>query len=484
MKKVIKWIAIVVGVLVCLVIIAGIVLMFVVSKDMVAGQMESVLNRQVRIEDVDVNIFSVVSGVEVKGVTISNHKTPDQLEALKGKPVAKNDLFTGLKSLNLQVKFFPLLRGRFELSELTLNEPVINIVKYRNGKYNFSDLLEAKKPAEGEAASSKPKEPAEPKPGETEKPAKAFSADDLPVSITLGAVGIDKGTVHYEDMGVGQAFEVYDLTFLAHSAEIDPSDLEKKDIVKLKFHMGVKPVGRVRSGAVKSFDILLNAKGSMKPFDVKTRLLDPELNLNVGSSKGTMTGLQIFEAIQSIRVLEPYTGKLSFLKDKVEWKDAELDVWYKNNIAKISGGKIATGDVVVHLSGTTNIKTKAVNLNVKMDLSEKNQKAIEAAVAKNIKREIRGDVAKYIPPEKITQLAMKRLKDKNGKIYFEYDVGGTTRSPSVKLIHPKVPPLSVLIKDVGGDATGIAQETLKQEGNKAIKKGLGDLQNLLNRKLK
>jgi len=246
--------------------------------------------------------------------------------------------------------------------------------------------------------------------------------------------------------------------------------------------MGVKPVGRVKSGAVRSFDILLNAKGSMKPFDIKTRLLDPELNLNVGSPKGTMTGLRIFEAIQSERVLQPYTGKLSFLKDNVTWKDAEMDVWYKANIVKISGGKIATEDMVVHLSGTSNIKTKAVDLHVKMDLSEKDQKAIEEKVAKNIQREVRGDVAKYIPPEKLTQMVMKRMKDKDGKIYFAYDVGGTTRAPAVKLVHPNLPPFSELMKEVAGDASGIAKEALKKESQKAIKKGLdkgmGELQNL------
>ncbi len=91
MKKIFKWVAIVICGIFALIIIASIILMLVVTKDMIAEQMEKALNRHVTIEKIDVSIFSVVSGIEVKGVAISNFKTPKQLEALKGKPVEKGE---------------------------------------------------------------------------------------------------------------------------------------------------------------------------------------------------------------------------------------------------------------------------------------------------------------------------------------------------------------------------------------------------------
>ena len=44
--------------------------------------------------------------------------------------------------MNLKLRILPLLSRKLELSSLTLVRPEINIVKYRNGRFNFSDLLE------------------------------------------------------------------------------------------------------------------------------------------------------------------------------------------------------------------------------------------------------------------------------------------------------------------------------------------------------
>ena len=142
MKGLFKWAGILLGVLVLLIIAASIVVMFLVDKEMIASQMEAVLNRHVTIDGIDIGLFSVVSGIEVAGVKISNYKTPEQLEALKGKPVAENDLFAGLKRLSLKLRFLPLLSGSVQVGEFVIYEPVIHFVKYKNGTFNFSDLLQ------------------------------------------------------------------------------------------------------------------------------------------------------------------------------------------------------------------------------------------------------------------------------------------------------------------------------------------------------
>ena len=60
----------------------------------------------------------------------------------------------------------------------------------------------------------------------------------MPVSLSLGKIGVEKGTVNYRDQSLGVTFQVYGLTFLAYDAEIDARDLAKKDTVKLDFQMG------------------------------------------------------------------------------------------------------------------------------------------------------------------------------------------------------------------------------------------------------
>ena len=93
MKLVLKIFGGFVALIFSLIIIAGIVLIIVVDKNFVEAQMRKALQRHVSIENIDVGIFSVLSGIEVKEVKISNFKTEKQLKALEGKPVPANDLF-------------------------------------------------------------------------------------------------------------------------------------------------------------------------------------------------------------------------------------------------------------------------------------------------------------------------------------------------------------------------------------------------------
>ncbi len=466
MKRTIKGMGILITLLLALLIIAGVVVMLVVDKEMVAGQLEGILNRQVRIAEVDIGILSAISGLELKGLRISNFKTLEQLTKVKNKPVIDKDLFVGLDNLTFKIKLLPLLSGRVELKELMLYGPAVNIVKYKNGRFNFSDLLESKEGDTPAAATATPEEAEEKKP---------FSADELPVSISLGKIGLDNGILNYKDTSYDQAFQVYGLTAMAHNIEIDSNELEKKDSAKITVDLGIKPIGKVKSGSVDSFDIVLNINGDIKPFDLKTRLLDPEITMAVGSEKGVISGVKIFEAVNSVQALQQYTGKLTFLRDEVNWKKAYADVWYKADTAKFSTGKINTDDYNLTFDGTTNIKTKTMDLNLGIVLNEKESASIQAAVTKEMAKNIRGDLAKYVKPEKVTALVMKRLNNADEKVAMKFQVTGTTQSPKSRLEHPSFPKPEELIKEVAGDAGDIIKQTVQEEAEKEIKKGVDTL---------
>ena len=468
MKGLFKWLGILVGVLVLLIIAASVIVMLVVDKDMIAGQMESMLDRHVTIDDIDIGLFSVVSGVDVTGVRMSNYKNAEQLKALKGKPVAENDLFAGLKSLSLKLRFLPLLSGNVQVGEFVLNEAVIHVVKNKDGTFNFSDLLQP--------------EPEDKK--QEKEPSKPLSADDLPLSLTVGKVGVEQGMVTYLDKGLDQTLQVYDLTFLAHSANIDPSQLDRKNEVKIQFEAGIKPKDPLKTGAVRYFDIGLAAQGSVKPFDVKTRVLDPEVSLEVESPRGTLSGVKIFEAVQSVKALEQYTGKLSFLRDEVTWKKASADVWYKAGTAKVSTGEIVAEDCSLDFSSSTNIDTKALDLDLGMELGAGPSQAVRSSIEKNIQNQLRGDVGKYVSSEKLTDMVMKHLTNKDGKVYLKYKVTGTTASPKPTLVEPTLPSFQALLKEAGGDVADIAQEAAKKEGQKAIEEGTKQLEDQLKKSLK
>ena len=79
LKKILIAIGSLIAAILILIIAAGIIIMLKVDKAFIESQMSKALNRQVYIEKIDVSIFSIVSGIEIKNVAISNFKTPQQL---------------------------------------------------------------------------------------------------------------------------------------------------------------------------------------------------------------------------------------------------------------------------------------------------------------------------------------------------------------------------------------------------------------------
>lgn len=473
MNKILKWLGIAIGAVVLVIIIAGVVIIMVVNKDMIAAQMEKSLNRQAAIGAINVSIFSVVSGIEVNDVKISNFKTPRQLAALKGKPVASNDIFVALKSFRFKLRFLPLLSKQVSLKEIMLYEPVINVVRYKSGLFNFSDLTapKAMTPEEKQEMLKEQKETVKKKAEEAKKPQKPLTADDLPLEIAIGKIGMEKGKLTFLDQSQNQSFQAYNLTAMVHSIKIDAKDLANKNSVALKIEMGLKTIGQITTGSVKSFDIGMAVTGQIKPFDTKTRILDPEATLKIGSTYGSMTGLQIFEKMKSVESLSKYCGKLSFLKDNITWKDAFVNVWYKGGTVKLSDGKIKTSEFNLAFSGKTNINTKALDMDMDMVLAKKHTASIRSGVLGNVKTGLKaGGLDKYAKPEKVADTAMKPLVNKDGDVDLVYKVTGTMSSPNTQLVSPKLPSMKDIIKEAAGDVKGMAEDKAKQAVNKEADK--------------
>ncbi len=453
-----------VGIIVLLVVIASAAIIFIVNKGLVEDQMKKALNRHVQIQDVKVGIFSVLSGIEVKGVAISNFKTEKQLEALKGKPVAANDLFVGMESLRLKLKFLPLLKRNFELKEMVLYSPRVNIARSKAGQFNFADLTRPKKltAEEREELAKKDAEPSKP-----------LTADDLPVAVNIGEVGIRNGTINYYDGKFDQRFQVYKLTAVVSRIAVDPKNLAGKNNARIKLFMGVKTVGPIKTGSVQSFDITFDVTGNAKPFDLKTRRLDPEISLHAGSPDGQITGLQIFNTIAGNDVLKKYIGdQLSFLKGKQSWKGSKLayvDLWYKAGVAKLSNGNLKLKECRLLFDGMTNTQTGGLDVNLELELLKSRNDAIRVGIRKQVESGLKKlGATKYAKADKIAETAMKPLLNENGMVYMKFKVAGTTGKPETKLTHPQLGSLDSLIKEVAGD---VVKEAAKDAGKKLIEDG-------------
>ena len=455
-KKLFITIGAIVAVIAVLIIVAGVIVYKKVDKTFISSQMAKTLNRQVYIEKIDVNIFSVLSGIEIKNVAISNFKTPQELENLQGKPVAAGDVFAGMESLRFKVKIMPLLKKQVEIKELVLYSPVINLSKNKQGVLNINDLIKSKKQEKKEL----------------QEPAKPLTADEIPVGIAVGEIGMKNGTINYYDGEHDQKFQIYKLTTLAHDINIVPKELEKKNEVNLKLSMGIKTVGALKTGSVKNFDITINTTGKMIPFDVKTRLLEPEVILHIAIPDGEITGLQIFNSIASIPILGDYLGEyVAFLKDKQEWKDSKetgLDLRYKADKAQITNGKLNLKQAKFLFDGSMNIKSKAIDMNMDMAMQKEINDGVKTSLAKKIDSLIKNpDVKKYADSNKLANAVMQPLLNKDGVIDLKAKVGGTTNKPDVKLTQPQLGSLGDIVKSAAGSVAieagkGIAKEVVKK----------------------
>ncbi len=122
------------GVLVLLLALLLVVPAFVdlaVFKSTYLPRIEETLHRRV---DVDAVRLSLVP-------TPSIHLT--KLKVYDSPAFPDNTLFTA-EQLQLRLKFWPLLRGRFEVTEFVLEKPVINLLKQPDGSFNYSDIANKK----------------------------------------------------------------------------------------------------------------------------------------------------------------------------------------------------------------------------------------------------------------------------------------------------------------------------------------------------
>jgi hypothetical protein len=374
-----------------------------------------------------------------------------------------------METLRFKIRFLPLLKRKFDLKELVLYSPIINLTRSKQGVLNCADLIKSKKQPDDE---------------EIRQPLKPLTADDIPVAITVGEIGIKNGTINYYDGEYDQKFQVYKLTTLAYDINIDPKELEKKDEVKLKLALGLKTVGAMKTGSVQSFDITLDATGKVIPFDVKTRHLDPEVILHIAIPDGEITGLQIFNSVAAIPLLGDYLGEyISFLKGKQQWKDSKetgVDVRYKTDKAELSNGRLDLKEAKLLFDGAVNTDSKAIDMNLDMIMQKEINDAVKTALAKKIEEAIKSpEIKKYADSNKLAEAAMQPLLNKDGMIDLKLKVGGTTRKTNVQLVQPQLDSLSTVVQKAAGSVATQAGKQLLEGGQK---KALENIQDLFKKK--
>ena len=94
---------------------------------------EETLHRRVDVAEVRLTL------VPAPSIRLSNLRISDG-------PAFPDNTFFAAERVQLRLKFWPLIRGRFEVTQFVLEKPVMNLLKQPDGTFNSADLADKKLP--------------------------------------------------------------------------------------------------------------------------------------------------------------------------------------------------------------------------------------------------------------------------------------------------------------------------------------------------
>jgi uncharacterized protein involved in outer membrane biogenesis len=143
-KGLLKWIGIIVGVLIVILIIAAIALPRFLPlekiKGLAAQKASEAIHRNVKIGKVSFNIFT---GVQLNDLSVSN------------RPGFSKDPFISAGRIDLKYDLWKLLSGNIIIDKVVLIKPQILIETRTDGSSNYSDLVGVKKPGASKPVATK-----------------------------------------------------------------------------------------------------------------------------------------------------------------------------------------------------------------------------------------------------------------------------------------------------------------------------------------
>lgn len=183
--RALKYVLIGAGGLLVLAIVAVAVFAMTFDPNRYKGQIEAAVKektgRTLKLEgDLKVAVFPSL-GADVAKVTLSER--------------ASNEGFLSLDSAHASVALLPLLHGEVIVDRIKVAGLKANIVKGKDGKFNFDDLMQAKD--------------AKPVPEKDAK--KDASKSSGPVKFDIAGLSVERSAIAYKDLASGQQLELSDV---------------------------------------------------------------------------------------------------------------------------------------------------------------------------------------------------------------------------------------------------------------------------------
>jgi AsmA protein len=356
-----KWI-IIGAVLFCLCLVVVLALLNLNSlinrnKDYFLAQAERALGRKVSVGDVGVTLWGGV------GLRLSNFTMSDD-------PSFSSSHFVRAEDLQINVKLLPLLRKDFQVKRLILHRPLIEVIRNKEGKFNFSTI-------------GRDKNPKEPATVEKEPPKRDPKDPKGPILLLIAVVDISGGEVRYLDQKAGTDFRAnqidlkvrdFDLN-RAFSAELAAALFSEKQNLRVQAQIG--PIGSRTDFS----DVPVDGKADIDSLDFgKLKAALPVVKAAL-PKEADISGIVTVKDLRLKGTLKKLT-----LKGALDGTGATVN--FGNTLRKAAGIPLAVatdaqiGDGLFRL-GQTKMKLQTMELSGKGDIGLGNAGMLNLSLASN-----------------------------------------------------------------------------------------------------
>ena len=369
MKKLLKIVAIIIGVLIVIAVILPFVIDANTFKPKLEAELTDALGRPVTVGNLSLSLFS--GAVSADNIAIADD------------PQFSKSAFIQAKSLKVGVEMIPLIFSKtINITELTLNDPQISLVKSENGQtWNFSSL------GTNSTSSASGAQPAATPSANEQKPApsNAAPANTAPASqpnLSVAKLNVNNGRVTIAKANATEPVRVYDKVDVAvknfsftNSFPFDvTANLPSGGTLKLTGDAG--PINASNAALTP-----LNAKLNVKKMNLATSgFIDPAAGIGgIADLDGTLTSDGHDAKVN---------GTLNVSGLKVVQKGAPagepvtVTFAVTDNLLKETGeitqGDIAMGKATAHLTGTFDTHGKVTTVDLKLNGDSMPVESLEA----------------------------------------------------------------------------------------------------------
>jgi len=359
MKRILKILAIVLGIL----IVIAIAIPFLIDANTFRPRLESeltdALGRQVKVGNLSLSLLS--GSVSADNISIADD------------PAFSKSAFVQAKSLKMGVEMMPLIFSKtLNVTELTLKQPEINLVKSENGeKWNFSSIGGNNTSAPKPAAPAPAAKSAPPSGGKSSPAVGNSSPSGENPNLSVAKLNVDDGRLTVTQVGSGEKPHVYDKVNIQVKNFAFNSSFPFSLTAQLPANGSLKIDGKAGPiDAENAAQTPLSAKLSIQKMNLaQSGFLDPAAGIS---------GIADYEGTVSSNGHQAKTnGTLKATNLQVVQKGSPagkpVQVTYSvvHDLAKLTGTipqcEISMGKAVSHLTGTYDAHGKVTSINMKLN---------------------------------------------------------------------------------------------------------------------